>query len=100
MVNRAAMCAKLAFLHQTKNCVAGHDDARLQGRFQMETTLQGASRTTHLKIVLVSLVAAIAFVAVGINAKVSDSDANSADRGIVKAGQPTAYAGKDSAAIR
>lgn len=66
----------------------------------METTLQGASRTTHLKIVLVSLVAAIAFVAVGINAKIGDSDANTADPGVMKAGQPTAYAGKENAAIR
>jgi hypothetical protein len=66
----------------------------------MDTTLQGASRTTHLKIVLVSLVAAIIFVTVGINAKVSDSDASSADRGIVKAGQPTAYAGQERTAIR
>jgi hypothetical protein len=70
------------------------------GRLQMETTLQGASRTTHLKIVLVSLVAAIAVVVVGINARINDVDLNSPDRGVVKAGQPTAYAGKESAAIR
>ncbi len=66
----------------------------------MESTLQGASRTTHLKIVLVSLVAAIIFVAVGINARVSDGDVSSVDRGIVKAGQPTAYAGQEHTAIR
>lgn len=66
----------------------------------METTLQGASRTTHLKIVLVSLVAAIIFVAVGINAKVSDGDTSSADRGILKVGQQTAYASQERTAIR
>ncbi len=66
----------------------------------MDTTLQGASRTTHLKIILVSLVAAIIFVAVGINAKISDGDASSTDRGILKAGQPTAFAGQADMAIR
>ena len=66
----------------------------------MDTTLQGASRTTHLKIILVSLVAATIFVVVGINAKISEGDANSADRGIIKAGQPTTYAGQARVAIR
>jgi hypothetical protein len=97
MVNRAAIRSDVAFLHKKTDA---HSDISRQGRLHMDTTLQGASRTTHLKIVLVSLVAAIIFVTVGINAKIGDGDASSADRGIMKAGQPTAYATQEHMAIR
>jgi hypothetical protein len=64
----------------------------------METTLLGASRTTHLKIVFVSLVAATIVVAVGISARINTS--NVSETGLVKAGQPATFAAQDTAAIR
>jgi hypothetical protein len=50
----------------------------------MNHSLIGADRTTHLKIVSVALAAAIAVVAVGITARVADSDGSP----VLTAGQP------------
>jgi hypothetical protein len=55
----------------------------------MSHSLIGADRATHLKIVAVSLVAAIAVVAVGITARVADGGA--AAQAVVKAGKPSTY---------
>ena len=67
----------------------------------MNYTISRANRTTHLKIVVISLVAAIAVVAVGINARtgkiIADSPGSST---IVKAGQPATYAGQESSTVR
>jgi hypothetical protein len=68
------------------------------GRFQMDYTLHRAGSTTHLKIVLVSLVAATVVVAVGINARTSTDTASGP--AVAKAGQPPAFAGKDGATVR
>jgi hypothetical protein len=66
----------------------------------MDSTL--ASRTTHIKIVAVSLVAAIAMLVVGINAKTGHfATAHVPDDGvIVKTGQPASYAGQGVSTIR
>ena len=68
----------------------------------MDSTLHRAGSTTHLKIVLVSLVAATVVVAVGINARTSSTDtaATAAGPAVVKAGQPPAFAGKEGATVR
>jgi hypothetical protein len=68
----------------------------------MDYMITRACRTTHLKIVVVALVAAIAVVAVGINARVGDmTTARGPAAGtVVKAGQPAAYAVEHSSAIR
>ena len=68
----------------------------------MDSTLHRAGSTTHLKIVLVSLVAAIVVVAVGINARTSSTDtaATAAGSAVVKAGQPPAFAGNEGATVR
>jgi hypothetical protein len=69
------------------------------GRFQMEASLLHAGRKTHLKIILVSLITAVVVVVVGANARV-DSIPATVDNGVIKAGQPTAYAGNEKAAVR
>ena len=68
----------------------------------MDYMIARARRTTHLKIVVVALVAAIAVVAVGINTRVSDVTTAQGPAGnhVVKAGQPATYAGEKSSAVR
>lgn len=64
----------------------------------MSHSLITADRGTHLKIVCVSLVAAIAVVAVGVTARVTE--AGSARSQVVKAGKPAIYTARDDATIR
>ena len=60
----------------------------------MNHSLVTADRTTHLKIVAVSLVAAIAVIVVGITARVTDDSSASANLQahgpVLKAGKPAA----------
>jgi hypothetical protein len=62
----------------------------------MDTTLLNAGRTTHLKIVAVSLLCAIVVVLVGINARTTDTGVNV----VVKAGEPAQHAGQESSTVR
>ncbi|HYS50139.1 MAG TPA: hypothetical protein VEM36_15310 [Xanthobacteraceae bacterium] len=70
----------------------------------MNHSLVTADRATHLKIVAVALVAAIAVVAVGIAARVSDMDAQTAristDGPVMKAGKPATFTKTDGSTIR
>jgi hypothetical protein len=71
----------------------------------MNHSLATADRTTHLKVVIVALVAAIVVVTVGIAARVTAMDTETArirTQGVVviKAGAPAAYSRTDTPAIR
>ena len=68
----------------------------------MNTTLWHADRNTHTKIVAIALVAAIVVLAIGINARTSNSATASgtAKNVIVKAGQPATYATQEISTIR
>jgi hypothetical protein len=71
----------------------------------MNHSLATADRTTHLKVVIVALVAAIVVVTVGIAARVTAMDTETArvrTQGVVvvKAGAPTTYTRTDTPAIR
>ena len=67
----------------------------------MNYTISRANRLTHLKIVVISLVAAIAVVVVGVNARTGHVIAESPGSStIVKAGQPATYAGEESSTVR
>jgi len=70
----------------------------------MNYSLATADRTTHLKVVVVALVAAIVVVAVGITARVTASDSETArirtQSIVVKAGAPAAYTGTETPSIR
>ncbi len=65
----------------------------------MNYSLLNAGRTTHFKIVAVALVAAIAVVAVGVNARTFDQTTDHRTA-VVKAGQPAALAGQQTFIIR
>ena len=63
----------------------------------MHHSLLGAGRTTHLKIVALSLAGAILVILIGLNARVTDGASTGA---VVKAGQPATFAGQESSSIR
>lgn len=70
----------------------------------MNHSLVTADRTTHLKIVAVSLIAAIAVILVGITARITDPDTATArleaHGPAIKAGKPSAVTVRDTTAIR
>jgi cytochrome oxidase Cu insertion factor (SCO1/SenC/PrrC family) len=70
----------------------------------MNHSLVTADRTTHLKIVAVSLVAAIAVILVGITARVADTGSATAkleSHGpVLKAGKPAAVTARDGTSIQ
>ena len=70
----------------------------------MNSSIWTADRNTHLKIVGVSLVTAIAIIVVGINARISDTNSVTAyvqvDRAVVKAGKPISFTANNVSEIR
>ena len=70
----------------------------------MNHSLVTADRTTHLKIVAVSLAAAIAVILVGITARVTDTNGATAkleSHGpVLKAGKPATITARDGTAIQ
>jgi hypothetical protein len=71
----------------------------------MNYSLATADRTTHLKIVVVALLAAILVVAVGITARVTSKDTETArvrTQGVVvvKAGAPLTYTRTETPPVR
>jgi len=70
----------------------------------MNSSLQTADRLTHVKIVVVALIAAIAVVLVGASAHVVMNSTETAmvarDRMVVKAAKPSTMTMKGSATIR
>jgi hypothetical protein len=69
----------------------------------MNHSLVTADRTTHLKIVAVSLVAAIAVILVGVSARISDTGASAkveANGPVLKAGKPATVTVRDGTQIQ
>jgi hypothetical protein len=70
----------------------------------MNHSLLSADRGTHLKIVAVALLAALAVVIAGISAHVSDASNMTAavktNGPVVKAGAPAVYSNRDMSATR
>ena len=68
----------------------------------MNYTMHSAGRTTHLKIVVLSLVGAIVVVLVCLNARTTEISSIylKASGAVVKAGQPGTFAGKETPTIR
>ena len=69
----------------------------------MNHSLVTADRTTHLKIVAVSLVAAIAVILVGVTARITDTGASAkleANGPVLKAGKPAPSPSRDGTAIQ
>ena len=74
--------------------------AVVRPRGKLERTLShsliGAGRTTHVKILCVALLGAIAVVAVGTTARIADSERTQ----VVKAGKPATYTARETTAVR
>lgn len=69
----------------------------------MTHSIIGADRGTHIKIVVVALVAAILVVVVGITARVADFETMAQmqrDGPVLKAGKPTTVTTRDDLTIR
>jgi hypothetical protein len=70
----------------------------------MNHSLVTADRTTHMKIVAVSLIAAIAVILVGITARITDADTTTArletHGPIVKANKPSTITAREGVAVR
>ena len=69
----------------------------------MNHSLVTADRTTHLKIVAVSLVAAIAVILVGVTARITDTGASAgmqAHGPLLKAGKPAVLTATDGSKVQ
>ena len=69
----------------------------------MNHSLVTADRTTHLKIVAVSLVAAIAVILVGVTARITDTSSTAkleANGPVLKAGKPATVTVRDGSTIQ
>ena len=70
----------------------------------MNTSMGTADRATHVKIVVVALVAGILVVIGGLNARLGDTPSQTAtvrtDGGVIKAGQPAHYSTREGTAVR
>jgi hypothetical protein len=66
----------------------------------MSHSLIDANRTTHLKIDCVALVGAMAVVAIGITARVTDNATATATAQVVKTGKPATFTAHGAATIR
>ena len=69
----------------------------------MNHSLVTADRTTHLKIVAVSLIAAIAVILVGVTARVTDGGASAnlqAHGPVLKAGKPAAITAREASILQ
>jgi len=65
----------------------------------MNHSIHSADRSTHLKIVVVALVAGIAVAGFGIAARTGTSDGIQTAR-VIKAGQPTTFTSANTMAVR
>ena len=65
----------------------------------MNHSIYSADRSTHLKIVVMALVAGIAVAGFGISARTSD-DGYSQTARVIKAGKPVAVSNSDTSMVR
>ncbi len=61
----------------------------------MNHSMYSADRTTHLKVVVVALVAAIAVAGLAISSRVNADNASLAATAVIKAGQPVVLTSSD-----
>ena len=66
----------------------------------MNHSIYSADRTTHLKIVVVALVAGIVVCGLGISARATSSDGYTQTAHVIKAGKPMTVTSSEAALVR
>ena len=66
----------------------------------MNHSIYSADRATHMKIVVVALVAGIAVAGLGISARLTAGDGYAQTARVIKAGKPVAITSSDTSIIR
>jgi hypothetical protein len=69
-------------------------------RLSMNHSIYSADRMTHLKIVVVALVAGIAVVGFGISARINSDDGYTQTARVIKAGKPVAVTSSGASVVR
>jgi hypothetical protein len=69
-------------------------------RLQMNHSIYSADRSTHLKIVVVALVAGIAVAAFGISARSGSDDGYTQTARVIKAGKPVVITSSNASTVR
>src|SRR5262245_14299709 len=75
-----------------------HRTLKVSGRHYMNHSIHSADRSTHLKIVVVALVAGIAVAAFGISARTGADYSQTAQ--VVKAGKPVVVTSSNTSTVR
>jgi len=81
----------------------GADESDSKGRqleASMNHSIYSADRSTHLKIVVVALVAGIAVAAVGLSARLNTDDGYAQTARVIKAGKPVTVTNSDALMVR
>ena len=66
----------------------------------MNHSIYSADRTTHLKIVVVALVAGIAMAGFGISARTGSDDTFAQSKSVIKAGAPVVVTNSNASVVR
>ena len=66
----------------------------------MNHSLHSADRSTHLKIVMIALVAGVALAGFGVVARSGDNDTQTATARVIKAGKPVMTTTSSTTAVR
>ena len=66
----------------------------------MNHSIYSADRTTHLKIVVVALVAGIVVAGLGISARATSDDGYTQTAHVIKAGKPVTVTSSDASMVR
>ncbi len=85
------------------NLPADPGDESEKGRRQeawMNHSIYSADRSTHLKIVVMALVAGIAVAGLGISARISSDDSSTQAARVMKAGKPVVVTSSDTSMVR
>jgi hypothetical protein len=85
------------------NLPAGQRDKSARSRWQeasMNHSIYSADRSTHLKIVVVALVAGIAVAGFGISARSTSDDGYTQTARVIKAGKPVAITSSNASMVR
>jgi hypothetical protein len=93
--------------HETLNRSADAPDEKSEGeerrngrRLRMNHSIYSADRSTHLKIVVMALVAGVAVAGFGISARVNSDESYTQTARVIKAGKPVAVTSTNVSLVR